>query len=879
MNTFEAPPRDSLTNPSQTIEWGGISFRANYAPVTMSEAVLQGLRTDVESSRSGRAGVIGFVLDDLSDGLRPRSQVGDWGRQKRQQYRNTGIITHIPKVASLAYLNTVQDELVAGDYSGLKAANKRIHGIMYKGRFYAFTDNLMLRSGASDPALEAPGTPGIDGSVTATALLVANGTRYLAIAGNATDGIKGTTDGTASSISWTTIAALANTPYINAMAHVPIGPGVNIVIGKPSNALGNGVFWFAQNESLPATLKPVVYRDTKDEPGDLSAVTVGPIAFTNGSQDGSPSTGRVRGRWQNTGNILTSNNSDATSTDGDDLTDTSGLTPYLIASAPSAASIDALPQNADVLGVVFRVEAAKDGPSAPDTAAFETAAFMINGSQGINHGDGRTLITSDANYDFGSTSDNHGFSNMKVRDLYGAGEVVRFAWNDSTPTYTIYVDHMTLLSVTYKEPGTTVSTVATGGFFVGPIPSSPNILPVIEPLVDDTSDVVTMRRLVYYTFSWDTNGSRPVVDVSYPATGLPYCGGGCTYMGGTAVAGGNDHIVWDQVKLVGPDGQTRDLGFPTVHGDKPQTITRMVAQGNALLVEVANTDGSDAQLWMYFSEKWYALGPIQSYSHEIASLPIPWAESSLNTALNYSTRFFPVSTTHLASSYEFVPRDLFTDPHLTNTTVKKTDGEAYVQLGILDGSAPEALKTITRAQLQTYQVDGTANDDKYGTVKLAISTTGDLTMADPEVEVTFGNGSDETPAFEYYDVPDSGVDFRTMAIRLTGAHEEDSAKTPNLLPVIIEFVGEWDAGELVKFWVPAADNHQLFHDIERLYDKRREKNVQKLNGAGFLSPAQFLKHDWTYKPAMTQTQPGFRETDGAWLWFRLVRGSVESAGA
>lgn len=875
--TENAPPLP------QQISWGGIPFMANYVPMSLSPSVLQGLRTGAEVERSGRDGVETLAIDDLSKGFMPMSGFGSWGQDKGRTYINQGVIVHVPGTAALAYKNTTVADLIAADFSGMRAANKRLHSAMFASRWYGFLDVHMIKdTSTSDPTLVLPTSDGITEKVTAVAVLTLGGTNYLVTAGSTTDDIQGTTDPSASTPTWAKVVTLSGTPYINAIAPMNhLGSGWFVVIGNPTGTAG---VWAAKNSaSLPATLSEVVLASVSDQT-NLSNSTL-----NTGAK--SPTAAIIAYYDTPTGTNTITNPTNVLASDGNyaaypNATTAAATTVYGV--FVSGFDFSAIPDNADIVGITAEVER-KETDAAVNAfdniinfAHSPRATFLAGVGPttqvttiGENKADATEWATADAYFTYGGAADR--WSTDLTTDLIKSSDFGLFVgWRQaSVAAQHSEIDHIRL-TVHYRLKGATTMPVS-GGFTCGPLPNNPSLVPVIEPESADLTGITVRRLLKYYEFTYDATADHLHVDVSYPATGINYCGVMCHFQGGVAVAGGSNETVWNQVKLVGSDGQTRNLRFPTIHGTEPQTITKMEGHGNALIVDVADTDGGNAQQWIYENEKWNALGVLQSIANTIATEPILWAETVHNLKQDFDYRFFPVSTTALAGARWFLPSssDIYTDPHVVNTTQVKTDGSPYVQVVRLDGGAPESLKTLLTAQLQSFQVD---DNTSYGTVGLKIGTSSDLTLASPAVSMTFGTGGSNTPGFTVYNVKagtnDPGVDFNTLTIRLTLGHQTNSAETPNPLPLILNFVGQWEDYEIVPYRLSVEHNHDIMNIVERIKTLKRTKNVQRLLGGSFNDPAAFIDAKINYRPGLSTTQPTSRDVISADLYFRITPGSV-----
>ena len=421
-------------------------------------------------------------------------------------------------------------------------------------------------------------------------------------------------------------------------------------------------------------------------------------------------------------------------------------------------------------------------------------------------------------------------------------------------------------------------TVPTGGFSLGKDPAVANSLVVIAPQRDENTTILVPRVAWRYTFSFDPDRNGAIYTRTKFNTNLPYVGGGQYFQGGVAFYGGSNHTIWNQVKHVGSDGISRDLGFPTTHGANPLTITAMFSQGSFLIVDTAETDGSEAQRFVYFNGKWYAGWVLQSKSNAIATEPILWAESTGGLQQNVQYRFFPVSTTNLAAAREFVPADLTDDPHRTNTSQVKQNGALYTQFVELDVGPEEANKAILALNMQSRRVD---DNTSYGSVRVRVDTGGDTAVASAEVDETFDAAAEiltdrnlSTTA-----VGDPGVTYRTQIVRLTLGHAAGSAFTPNGLPVLELLAMQWPHYE--TFAVVLDPEKQTISSpsalITRLKAESDSKVSQRFQGGGYDCPAVWEKADFQYTWfGLGRMQPGWKGVKKAVLTFRRVPGVTVS---
>lgn len=673
-------PRSDLPPQPALIQWGTIGFEAFEVPQGYENQVVPRIGTGSSVSRGGREGVEPLYYDDLSGGFSSLSRVHDWEKEKNKVYFNEGITgTWIPGVATLPYKLTSQATLNAVDHSGFRAANKRVHAAMYQRRWYAIIGpQLYKNTSTSNPALTVPATAdGLSDVCTAIAVGDIAGAQVLAMAGGTTDDIQYTADPTADTVSWTKMVTLSDTPYVNMLAYLKdVGPGIWVMAGRPSTALGKGVYHWKATATLPATPQPVILKETVGVLGTLATQTGAAVDLALSGVDGT--SGTAANRWTASGGSATSV---GTMADGA----SSGVVWF------SGGDFSAYAKGQKVTGIQVTAAHTEDNGGADIFPMY--VIIKAGGSTSESIGDGVELGTSGTD-SYGSTTDTGGLD-ITTDDL--AGLMVGFRYFAETPSVagsvTISDVDVTITSQPYGTmpgggTGGSGGGMGLGGFSCGPLPNDPSLVYVVEPEADDLTAVTVRRILVGYRFDWDTASDTATVELTHPATNLNYIGLIHPFQGGLAVAGGPNETLWNQVKLLDSRGQVRSLGFPGVHGTNALTITRLNSQGNYLIVDTAYTNGSEAQSWVYFDGDWFALGVQQDKSSAISTEPLLWAEATLDLQQNQLYRFYPVSTTHIAAAREFVPADLNLDPNVANTAEVKENGPLYVQ-GVRLNFGPE----------------------------------------------------------------------------------------------------------------------------------------------------------------------------------------------
>ena len=275
------------------------------------------------------------------------------------------------------------------------------------------------------------------------------------------------------------------------------------------------------------------------------------------------------------------------------------------------------------------------------------------------------------------------------------------------------------------------------------------------------------------------------------------------------MAGDNSSGIPTALRLIRGDGEPVDLRVPTTYNGKACGPINGWCQGRFILLEMAFADLSDTQLWYYFDSKYYASNLAQSLSgttppNAMDAMPLSVVGEPIGTELRRWYRGFPVSTTHLAVSRCFLPRDLLSDPLMTNTSEAKYEGVLYADTPEIGLFGPlEANRTLNIIQYQ---------------------------------------GRLDT-AFETYNVPSSGVSIgpdKTTIIRYSIDNTGIPTKMPNALPILFTGTASWPSNRTwtveldVTLGDVAADAEAW---LQRLIDKSNEKETQALTLGRRIVPA------------------------------------------
>ena len=780
------------------IYWGGLAIEALTVGDSASANTATRIAQGFEGQRIDLVGIIPVKFAGYNGGFVRGSYIHDWRTELNKVAENTGIQSHLDRVACLGWLLTTQATLTAVDHSGFRAANKRVHAAMYNNRFVAtLGTQLFLDTSTSDPALTVPSvSDGLTDLQTSLAVGQIGSTRVLMAAGSTNDDIQYTTDPTAATVSWTKAVTLTDTPYINWIQYFPeLGSGVWVVCGRPSTALGAGLYFFKKDDTLPATLSPVVLSSTKDQSNTSNAtITTAAVPGTAAVSFNAPGVAVAANAWVNPTNALV-----------DDASYTTSTAPAGSGAAPESAMLwisgfdfkTLFPTSGrDIVGLTASIKRKEDVVAANVFDRYVTVGYnaRLTGYDAANGVDTYDVTfvgankadtasewpTTEAAATYGGAADVAGaeLDTLIQRDDFGIGIAI-----DSAGTSVASINYVSL-AASYRLKGT-MPVPALGGYSCGALPSNPNVVFAVEPVSDDLTGITVRRVLKRYEFSWDSASQRPVVDVTFPATGLSYVEDIIPYTGGVLAIGDTSAGVGKQVKHVSSDGEVRNYNFPGFHGTEAVGIVNGFDLGNSALMDVADEDGGNAQHWVFNDGKYHGSYPQQSSANAITSIPLAWAERTLHTSQNRIYRFFPVSTTNLAATRAFVPRNIFDDPLVTNTAELKVT-TAYIRTPAFEIGPTEGEQSILLLRHLGFQISTTAST--WGTVKYEYEVATDSTTIDTTFAATppVSTGALDTP-FQEYKVPSSGVAARIVMAKMTLTNAGSSAKTPNGVPWYTEF--------------------------------------------------------------------------------------------
>ena len=452
----------------------------------------------------------------------------------------------------------------------------------------------------------------------------------------------------------------------------------------------------------------------------------------------------------------------------------------------------------------------------------EVQLRLLGATTGVNKAEsgewGYNFITTDELYDYGSDGDLWE-SSVDADDLLDLGCHIRVNYSDSQAR----VDQIQMRAA-LAVPGTPID-LPVGGTCIDKNPARPARVGFLLPISDELTTVNQPRRLAFADCSYDAVGDRLTAEMSYPNTGLNHVEHARWFAGGCAVAGDNSSGIGTAVKFVRADDEVMDLRFPSSYNGNAVGIVSMTSRGRFLICEVSYASAAETQFWYWFDNKWYASSLLQSLSNAIASLPIAWSTYEIGTELNRLYRLFPVSTTALAAARTFIPRDLLADPLQVNTGEAKYEGSLYIQGPEINLGGPVELNKVLH-QISYGGRQISAAGGAYGTIRVLVDTGGDTTFASAEADTGSG-ASVQTAAFWEYNLPTSGIAYRTVIARVYLDNTGDATKTPNGLPILFTMSASWPDMMMVQVFIdPNGEAIRKRTAFGWLDDLRTTKNTR-----------------------------------------------------
>ena len=562
--------------------------------------------------------------------------------------------------------------------------------------------------------------------------------------------------------------------------------------------------------------------------------------------------------WNTPLNVISSNNTDARSTwSASADQNTNKLVAYDFELG--------IPETATIRGIVAQIERAESNAAA--NAVDETIQLM-KALAGVGDNKARTSQeweTTDTSFAYGEPDDLWGTTWTPAEvNAPGFGLIIEAELDAND----VDIDHVQI-TVYYQLPPTLIS-FPVGGMMIGD-PFAAEKLYIIAPESDQAALITIPRHLYILTVSWDSTDNVPVGALSKPYTGLPYVAGMCPFQGGVALFGGSNSILFNRVNFLTSGGEVRELNFPVTHGTNALTITALFAQGEFLIADTAYSDGTEAQRFLYYDGEWFPEWVQQDKASAISTEPLLWGRSELNLQQNYAYRFYPVSTTALATAREFVPPSLYADPLLANTSMVKQDGPLYTQLSELFPIQPENDYALMCLQAQSRFID---NNTSYGSLRVLVDTGGDRTIASAEVDITFDAAGETFVDSNIAASENPGAAYKSLIIRLILNHETATAETPDVLPVGFFSVAQGKYLEQFQVLLAKEQSEDIVTFIGRLRTLKATKTVQRFKAGGYNVPAVIDSFDIEYEPTLGVSLPSWETTRRAVITFSRVPGST-----
>ncbi len=793
----------SLPPPTGIATWGDTRSTAIDIPYrkliqTFYNQAPGGLRSGPETDRTIQEGQMKAELVTFAGGLLTSPRIHEWRSNLDKLAFSQGLVHHVPGVLCHCYALTTQATLQAVDYSTARALNYRGHCLsstlgVTSNRFlvgighYLFTD-----TSSSDSALVLEHT--LTNVIRSMAPLRVGNVDCIGIGTSGpTDDVFMFTDLDNISGSDTPLFALASGDIIDKMASFPtLGGGFNIY-GGIINGI-NGIWETRHSEAAGTTPRQVLLADLANTPNiSNTSVTTSAKSPTVSYVDYSDTGDIASVTWLTPENIFSSNDARATINVGS----TTGRTPRLVAGGFGLN----IPTGSTIKGISVAIEASEaalgDNFHLGHVNDAESGITLVFG--GTRHAasrkqDSTELTATDSVRTFGSSTDP--WTHVDAADLADLGvEIIGYTLAGGANS-TLRIDHLTV-TVTYVPPGVAAGggsaaggdgggAIPAGGFTPGPLPTNPHRLPVVAPVREEQDSVLLPRQLWFEDFTYSPDGDVPLVTISKPHTGLNHIEWAANGLGGIVVGGDNSSGIATSVKLVRSDGEVIDLRQPTTYNGKAIGSVAGTVQGRFVQVQMVYEDFTDAQVWGYFDGRWFVLGLLQDLSSAISACPFGWSNWDVSQGNRRLYTLYPVSTTHLAASRQFVPRDLLSDPLTTNVSETKYEGPLIAQTAELNLFGPiEAQKTLNVVQYQGRQISPTASGG-YGSLLVRVNIAGDINFS-----VSAVNTGTQTTAFWIYNVPNAGIALQTAILRFIGDNTGQATKTGNYLPLLVTGTSTW----------------------------------------------------------------------------------------
>lgn len=753
------------------------------------------LRTGFEGQRQDVVGSVTAKFEDFSGGgLVSSSRVHSWLSDLNKYAYNEGLQTHIEGGLYLPYELTTQQSITDGaDISGARAANLRAHGFevtlgQSKRRAgFAHGKRVFVTTSDSDASMkEITGATAITDNILCAKEITVGGTRVLAFgSAGQTDGCWYITDITADPIATTNkVFTYPNSnDRVWAIEHLP-QYGYVVFYGIYNNE-GPGWFGFKDSDTAPVTPKRLQRTLDRDIANPSNTVTSDTRAPSVWAEDATGATNSVSGNWDNKSNTAADDANYSTSTEGLGTGSTNALV--------SQGFGHKVPTGSIITGRAFAVKL-KEGNASDNAFIDGTSGSGIftyyNGSRiGDTLSTATEISTTEGTITGGSDGDlgNYltGYTAAMVNDIsYGCGVQVNI--KGAIAGNAVSINYITS-TIYYIPPGTSVD-LPSGGWSRGKLPSNTDVIPLVLPQTSEATTVNQPRSLWYSTFSYHTDGDRLTVEVTPVTTNMNHIETYAEFLDGVLVAGDSKSGVGKALRFINSAGDIRNLSLPTTHGSNAWGVVSIHPFGEAAILDMAYESGAEAQ-WMYWIDSTFHNSfVLQSKEATIAATPIGWTTTILGSELQNLYRVFPAST-NTDISRVFVPRNIFDDPILANTSQTKHDGPLDLRTVELDLGAEEMNKVITGLSFIGRQISAT--NSTYGTVEIQMEIGGDTSFASAAVDTGALAASLLASSSGEYKVPSSGKGFRSAMLQWTLDNARSSStKTPNGLAALIQMTAE-----------------------------------------------------------------------------------------
>ncbi|MGD9827089.1 MAG: hypothetical protein AB7E70_20385 [Hyphomicrobiaceae bacterium] len=729
----------------------------------------QGLRQYKAQSLDGGLGILRGL--EVAHSNRYRSSQGLWAQQQNGLFLP-------PRLQAQATLH-------ATNISGSVAANLRVHGLdttlgQSKRRPYFWLGKKMYRAVSdSDHSLQDAGLTFTNNTIGVIEAMVGGSRAIVGGSDGTTDDVWYMTDPTASPPTKSTLIALSSGDWLIPVAWFATmgASGILVLQGKYGGT--NGLWFLNGGDAALTTPQQVVDTATKDSANsDAITVTSGPH-YPKSVVDVGAVAGAATGAITNLTNVLVADGSYCSFANSGGHGIAVGDFDLVNYIPSNAVPVGFLPEmraqedNAAGDFYVSKVYQSVDGQ--PVTGTTELSGQIGFPRVASLSGNEWALDTAGTPYsdlawygsaDLGAA---HVTAEIWRRHDYSLGFVIG---DSGTSIRTGRIDYVRS-SFYYKPTGYGVS-LPLGGWVVGPDPLDPFSVYVVAPEFQDETGSVNVPRILWkLAMAYDADGARPTVTLTKVVTTMNHVETAAFGMGGIGVAGDSSAGLGKVFKLLRRgDGLPVNLNFGGQQGyTENWGIVNVWGADEVFVVQVALEDFTVQQDWLCDNGKWHPIGPRET----IAASPIRNARPVIGTNLRRRYRFWP-SSTNTAVTRTFQPKSYFASPLTTDTTEVKANGVLTITLPDMDIGGPEEQnKSLLTAWCLSRDVSATS------TIRLRYSTDGAANFTTWATFTAYGTKSTLSPP----------VTYRSLCLEIGLDNSDDTAATPNGLPILIEVVSRW----------------------------------------------------------------------------------------